>query len=119
MRPKPNVLRDDCIEFYRALMPALRHVANRCGYALAVHGSLSRDIDIVAAPWREGAISAESLISHIRQVVKAVTGQAKLGRGVQPEPKPNGRLAWSILLTHDKRGAYLDISVMPIGVVKK
>jgi hypothetical protein len=37
------------------LLPALREVARRFGYALAVHGSLEWDIDLVAVPWCENA----------------------------------------------------------------
>lgn len=96
------------------LLPALREVARRNGYALAVHGSLERDIDLVAAPWREGATSAESLIADLFAACKAILGFATWSGGASERPEPNrkpyGRAAWSIMLSG---GPYLDVSVMP------
>lgn len=37
--------------FYKKILPRLRVVAKGHGYALAVHGSLTRDFDLVAIPW--------------------------------------------------------------------
>jgi len=31
-----------------------------CGYAIAPHGSLARDLDVIAVPWTEDAVSAET-----------------------------------------------------------
>ena len=106
------------------LLPALREVARRNGYALAVHGSLERDIDLLAAPWRDGATAAEDLIKDLYGACKAVVGHATgpggwtetekfdppAGSLPNPDRKPYGRLAWSILLGG---GPYLDISIMP------
>lgn len=36
---------------YAALYPALAEICREFGYALAVHGSVSRDFDLVAVPW--------------------------------------------------------------------
>ena len=36
-----------------ALYPDLAEIAREHGYALAVHGSLARDFDLIAVPWRE------------------------------------------------------------------
>jgi len=102
-----------CREYYGVLIAALRHVAERCGYAIAIHGSLRRDIDLVACPWRDSAISAHHLIEHVRKATEAIIGIARPGRGPQPEKKPCGRLGWSFYLTCDDTGTYLDVSVMP------
>lgn len=108
-----------CDEYYRALIEALRHVAYRCGYALAVHGSLKRDIDLIACPWRDTAISAAGLIEDLQKAAEVIVGTARIREvdraSGQPEKKPCGRLAWSLYLTHDDNGPYLDISVMPKG----
>ena len=114
MKPKIDERARLCREFYLALMPALRYVAERYGYALCVHGSLRRDIDLVAVPWRDHAPDAASLIEGLTKAVHAIIGTARF-REVdgQPEAKPHGRKAWSVYLTHMDEGPYLDISVMP------
>src|SRR5258708_6210270 len=113
---KPDRRADLCREYYCALIAALRHVAYRCGYALAVHGTLRRDIDLIACPWRDTAVSAPYLINEIRKATEAIAGTARVKEGDQfPEKKPCGRLAWAFYLTHLDDGPYLDISVMAKG----
>lgn len=109
----PNYIKSQrglaCREYMRVLLPALRFRAKSCGYALAVHGSMQRDIDVVAVPWREHAVGAEDLIAAIREIVKAVT---RIDHVEGPTPKPAGRAAWSLHLTaYGGDGPYLDISV--------
>jgi hypothetical protein len=41
---------------YELLIEPLRAVARSLGYALTVHGSLVRDIDLVAVPWTSDAV---------------------------------------------------------------
>lgn len=91
-----------------------RAAAFSCGYALAVHGSEMRDLDLIAVPWTDEATDAEALIEKI----VALTG----GRiGDRPdEQRPHGRRAWSIHLNNEHTLGnfkpvlpYLDISVMP------
>lgn len=116
MRRKSDERALECAEYFDALIAAFRYVAYRCGYAIATHGSMARDIDLVCCPWRDSAVSAASLIGHLRKVTLEVIGTAAPGRGPQPETKPCGRLGWSFYLTagsdRDYR-PYLDISVMP------
>jgi hypothetical protein len=101
-------------EYYRVALPALRHVAYTCGYALAVHGSLKTDIDLLAAPWRDTAVSAEYLVEKLRAALIGIFGYAEPGDGPQPEKKPCGRLAWSFYLQpRGVEGPYIDLSVMP------
>lgn len=101
-------------EFYDAMMPALRYVAQRCGYALAVHGSLKTDIDLLAAPWREHAVDATYLAEEIRLTAERIIGTACLRECDKcPEKKPCGRLAWSFYLQPEGvEGPYIDLSVM-------
>lgn len=100
-------------EFYEAINSALKFKARSCGYALLTHGSLKTDIDLVAVPWREGAISQESLAEKIRQTVKEIIGTAD-DRKQPPTKKPNGRLAYSFYLVPPAcRGPYIDLSIFP------
>lgn len=101
-------------EYFDAIMPALKFVAYRCGYALAVHGSLKTDIDLLAVPWRESAISAKSLAEHIKLSVEQIIGTARTREcDGNPTAKPCGRLAWSFYLQPEGvDGPYIDLSVM-------
>jgi hypothetical protein len=102
-------------EYYRVLIRPLRHVAHRYGYAIGVHGSLKRDIDLIAAPWRISPSSAASLIEGLREAAEKIIGFAEIREETRyPERKPGGRLAWSIyLVPRECDGPYLDISVLP------
>lgn len=95
--------------YYLSLLPGLRDAARACGYALAVHGSMDRDFDLVAVPWTDDASSAEELVEA---VCTAVDGhfRARTDGGPWPREKPHGRRAWAIRLSGT---AYIDLSVMP------
>lgn len=47
---------------YAWMVPRLTEVARDCGYALGVHGSMHRDLDLIAVPWVDEAKSADDLI---------------------------------------------------------
>lgn len=106
-------------EYWNILQKPLRHVASRCGYALAVHGSLKYDIDLIAVPWRDSAVGADYLVEHIRLAAEQIIGVCVIrecDKGRVPEKKPCGRLAWSLYLVPDSPeflGPYLDLSVFP------
>lgn len=97
---------------YLSYYPMLAEVANKCGYALACHGSLISDFDLVAIPWTEDAKPAHDLMNAIAQYVKScMTDRDDSGTPLCiPEKKPHGRVAWSIPLHN---GAVIDLSVMP------
>lgn len=102
---------------YAALYPLLVQVAKRHGYALAIHGTLSRDFDLVAVPWIEEAGDGLTLIRAIKKATRAVTHHEDfdhLAKDCHPKQKPHGRVAYSLHLTnYGMYGGYLDISVMP------
>lgn len=106
------------------LLPALRVVAREKGYALAYHGSFARDIDVIAAPWRIDVADARELAEAIRAEIERVTGKTAFwlnDNGAAPmdyvrrcpEPKPHGRLGWSIHIAG--YGTYVDLSVLSAG----
>lgn len=73
------------------------------GYAIAEHGSRERDLDLIAAPWTDGAVSGLELLDHLARGLPA-----KL---VAVEEKPMGRLAATLQLAGWYRP--IDISVCP------
>ena len=88
----------------------LREAARALGYALTVHGSIKRDIDLVAIPWTDEAVDAKTLADALLAETEKVIGFAVYGcDGPFPRPKPHGRMCWTIHFN----GTYIDLSVMP------
>lgn len=83
---KPNYAPVYCAAMY----PALCAVFQRHGYALAVHGSLARDFDLIAVPWTQQPATPETVIASI-----AADGLAFRVIG-EPERKPHGRIAYTL-----------------------
>jgi hypothetical protein len=94
----------------RRIIRPLRERAKALGYALAVHGSLERDIDLIAVPWTDQARKPEALINSIRQVLNEIYPvELEVGPNVE-HPKPHGRLCWSFWI---RPRTYIDLSVVP------
>jgi len=95
----------DLKRLYLSLVPILRETARQNGYAIGIHGSLTRDLDLIAAPWTPRAVSALTLA---KRMCLAVTGYSY--KKFVPTKKPHGRLAFSFYIgTH----AYIDLSIVP------
>ena len=87
----------------------LERIAWRHGYALALHGSMARDLDLIAVPWTEDADEPEKLIAAFKRFIII---QAPVSfRIAKPTKKPHGRLAYVVPIGFD--GHYLDLSIMP------
>lgn len=95
---------------YAKIIGPLREEARQLGYALAVHGSIKRDIDIVAVPWTRKACAPGHLAEKLRQVTERICGFAPFGsNGPWLRKKPHGRRCWTIHIA----GTYVDLSVTP------
>ncbi len=109
---------------YAALYPLLVAVARSHGYALAIHGSLTRDFDLIAVPWVETASEPLTLIKALKKKTRTVVSHDEFDhigpQDCNPTQKPHGRVAYSLHITnHGMYGGYLDISVMPKIKTKK
>jgi hypothetical protein len=97
--------------FYAAgLYPKLAEIFREHGYALAVHGSVGTDFDLIAVPWREENVSDPDIVIGVlfeRYDFK----RANPERVPTPEVKAHGRVAYSLHLSFDT--CYLDISFTP------
>jgi hypothetical protein len=102
--------------YYANLLPELRLAAQSCGYALAVHGTMARDLDLIAAPWDDKCTSDKELAECISKAANGhilPTKTLKDGTSAaNPTNKGHGRVAWTIRL--DDRH-YIDLSVAPKG----
>ena len=81
----------------------IRQLAKEVGYAIGVHGSLERDLDLIAAPWTDDAVGNYALMEHIA---------AGLGGKIEEiSRKPMGRYAATIQM--DGYYKQIDLSVCP------
>jgi hypothetical protein len=100
--------------WFACILPALRTTARELGWAIALHGSMQRDMDLVAVPWVDEAAAPEVLVERLRNLLgghipnHAIEEWDRANRN--PVDKPHGRKAWSIQLGG---GAYIDLSIMP------
>lgn len=89
---------------YCALYPALAEMVRRHGYALAIHGTLQRDMDLTCIPWVPAP-------SDPATVVDEITTKLALRSVGEPEIKEHGREAWTISIGFGE--CFLDLSFMP------
>lgn len=98
--------------FYAAMWGDIRQCAMDNGWAVALHGSLTSDMDIMAMPWVETAIPFDELAGKIAGLFEG-NGLAEYFQITYKE-KPHGRIVATIPIWDD---FYLDISSMKGGVV--
>lgn len=91
-----------------------RCVAWQEGYALVMHGSFTRDLDLIAIPWTDRATDAEHLVKRVALALDDLSILEK-GRGKpsQAMQKPHGRLAWTLTFKAFGDPRFVDLSVMP------
>ena len=112
---------------YACLYPGLCEIARSLGYALAIHGSVVTDLDLIACPWTDEAVAPEELVEKLMTHIGACSYPELLRRagvpeddiphiverknqGKDPTLKPHGRRAWNLYLDH---GCRVDLSIMP------
>lgn len=93
---------------YAWMIPYLSRIGRQHGYAMAFHGTMSRDMDVVAVPWVETSNPPEELLKAICELTHGT---------LQPDDantdRPHGRKAYTI--TFAGAWHFLDISIMPLS----
>lgn len=99
---------------YSQILPRIRSAAKDLGYAIAIHGTMNRDFDLLAVPWTENASDAISLVKMIAETVSGYIIGEKVNESGQiseePTKQPHGRLSWNICWGGKP---FIDLSVMP------
>lgn len=95
---------------YAALYPELARICVDNGYALAVHGSMARDFDLVAIPW-----TAE--VSKPEKVIDEIVTRFAIKRVGDVTQKEHGRIAYMLSVGFGE--CALDLSFMPTGRFSK
>lgn len=108
--------------FYTYCFEELKNIAKAYGYNLVIHGSLNRDMDLIAIPWVETVGNVDKMIKHFSEY---------LGANIMPLTEdqkkcfPHGRESRILEMCRrkfdngigafgDDKQYYLDISIMPI-----
>ena len=98
-------------QFMEDALPPMRLAARGCGYAITVHGSQARDIDLVAIPWEDRADAPELLVQRLCGVLAGMVGRALPCTSERWEDKPHGRRALTIIMPGDC--PEIDLSILP------
>ncbi len=101
---------------YALAYPVLAEAARSVGYALALHGTLNRDCDLVAIPWTYDAQDINALLIALTtqaclEIVPSGHDSAQ-SPTFSPSEKPHGRFAYTLRFRYGG-GASFDLSVMP------
>jgi hypothetical protein len=97
-------------DIFEFVIGPLRNCAEERGYTVAIHGSLSRDIDLIAIPWESKCCKADELVDSFGNIMAEKFGEIS----IIPcnHQKPHGRRAWAIFFGKE---TYIDLSVMPLA----
>lgn len=108
---------------YAMFYEHLKQIAQEYGYNLVIHGSLNRDLDLVAIPWVDNPRSEQDMIKEFQKHLTGIT-ITKPDGNVEYSILPGGRHSFVIQLNRgnkhgewmrfEDREYYLDISVTPL-----
>lgn len=106
---------DEMQAFYLSRLPVIREAAKEHGYAIGLHGSARRDLDLMAMPWREGCADKNTLAITLQHAACGISYDK-----IPPqmwEQKPAGRWAISLPIcwtewTGMTSAGHIDLSVI-------
>ncbi len=104
MKDREYVTTNGRAVFYAAMWNDFRQAAMDKGWALALHGSLASDMDIMAMPWTDTATPVNEMIDAIKG---CLTESERIS--VIVTEKPNNRVVYTLSIWAD---FYLDINVI-------
>ena len=100
---------------YAQILPRIRLAAKDLGYAVAIHGTMTRDLDLLAVPWVKEAVEPIALVKAVADAVGGyIIGDRTDERGYiseHPTEQPHGRKSWNICWGGK---VFIDLSVMPL-----
>jgi len=108
VKTKDQVKLNPKASFYAVLYQDFRKVAIECGYALAIHGTMTNDMDLLAVAWTEEAVNPIELVKKLNdRIGDTVWHEHNLTTAGK---KPHGRIAYTLSIMGDW---YIDLSVIP------
>lgn len=117
VKPKPH--------FYAACLSTLQPIAREHGYNLLIHGSINRDMDLVAVPWIDEPKTHAELLKAFCNALGAMYLTDQNGKPCDHTVLPGGRDSYIIQLNRGMKWNnwqdeewYIDISITPLIVNK-
>ena len=118
---------------YAFYFETIKAIGLQYGYNIVLHGSMNRDLDLIAIPWEETVKDKDQMIDEIASTIGGILMMCDRSienqEGTRYTYKPHGRMAYIININRDfeikydgfiskvKDFAhpqyYIDISVMP------
>lgn len=91
----------------RDALAICRHIGKKHGYAIAEHGTRSRDLDLLAVPWTRKARPVDQFLESLEASLPAK-------RNGVFEMKPHGRIALALVPAEiwGDDNWYIDLSVI-------
>lgn len=106
MKDKLEVKTEGRAVFYAVLLNSFRKAALECGYSLALHGSMARDMDMIAVPWVEDAKTPDELVIAISDCIDGTVW--KDHHLFDRHEKPHGRISYTLSIMGDWQ---IDLSI--------
>lgn len=105
-KPKPSF----APVYAAALYPEFAEKFRDHGWALAVHGSLQRDFDLIAVPWVESPTGHEAVIDELKTIwaIDPIIG---------PKSRLHGRTVYTLCFGFGS--CFVDLSFMPVVKVSE
>jgi len=97
----PVHLRPKIREISENLFKEIKEKTKALGWCVLAHGSMERDLDILATPWTDKACTYQELIECIR-LTFAEFVKGKCYKSAIPEEKPFGRKAYNLYALTDE-----------------
>ena len=99
---------------YAQILPRIREAGKQLGYAIAIHGTMTRDLDLLAVTWVAEAAEPLALVKRIADAVGGyIIGDKTDELGYVSDEcteQPHGRMSWNICWGGK---VFIDLSVMP------
>lgn len=98
---------------YARVFTQARIVAWQYGYACVMHGSFTRDLDLLMVPWEERAGDNHDQLLRLIASACNLAVPVDAARVIQWTKKPYGRIACSLSFTGFADRRWVDISFVP------
>lgn len=100
-----------CKQKFIKALPKMREVARELGYAIAVHGSMGRDFDIIVVPWTAQAVDSSTVAHAIRNAAGSSNWRCPHAVYGAPHGREWWPFDWDESSNNNKD--YVDMSIMP------
>ena len=96
--------------FYACVFGGLRKIAIECGYALAMHGTGSSDLDLIAVRWSKEYESPEILVERFgKELSNYWFGENYIREVTKPEHRYLNQIHYTIPIVGDW---YIDLTII-------